>query len=420
MGNTLTRPQVGDQLTKVHLDDHHQVTIVLKGEYRGHHGPILDIAVDPFSGNLICSSAQDQTCHLWRLTTMHCVQQLRVPPSTPSHPASFPPRLRCRALQFTSTGQRLYSVWRSSVVPRTSSYVIQWHYAPSPYAAAEDNNGQHQDDQSRDERWRLASVWTRQDDDITAMALSPDDRILILGTSRGTLSAIHALSCASHRKVVSPTSGESCPMIIALAFLDPTRINPHPATTGYLLAVASKDGTLQCRRINYQPLASIPAQLKHRLAQSTAAVSLVSSVVVGLSVSLLGLWIVHPLVLPSSVVWTQGHDLDLLLVCGIISVSVVLLLLCCSKNTTTTTTPHSTASETTVVTTMQRGLWINGLVSLGFALLAAQCGNDRVNLAVVLPNVDPELKASVAMALFGGVSLLCLSGHALLSCCRRD
>lgn len=119
MGNTTTRigPSVGAQLTKINSD--RRVTIVLKAEYRGHRGRIRDIAIDGFSRNLVCTSAEDQTCHLWRLTTMSEV--FRLPIDHPRLRNSLAPRTQFRAMVFHSTGSRLYVALSA---PRGSNFVV--------------------------------------------------------------------------------------------------------------------------------------------------------------------------------------------------------------------------------------------------------------------------------------------------------
>lgn len=255
---------------------------------------------------------------------------------------------------------------------------------------------------------------------ITTLALSPDDRVLTVGTSSGLVSAWCALTLTCHRKCCSRHAFA----ITSLVFLSQRDINPDPETQGYLLASSSADATLRTSRINYLPLESVWTQLGRRLLGFLKFCWTLGAAFILTLQTLVGVWVFQDLIVvptrlrdsmimedllslfrkPVSTNLNHLENQDLISV-----VMMVLATLVCIWIS------HKQQRAKSLGETLRLGLWLNGLVALGLTLVACQCSSDRVNLALVLPQVDPELKASIATAVFGGFSLACLGGFSLLS-----
>lgn len=106
-------PVVGNQLTN------EGTTVMLSYEYRGHGNRIRQIDVDTFSRNLVATSSQDQTCHLWRLSDMQRVHRFEMK----DIPIELAPKSQYRCLRFADAGQTLYTVLSP---PRGASIVVRW------------------------------------------------------------------------------------------------------------------------------------------------------------------------------------------------------------------------------------------------------------------------------------------------------
>jgi WD40 repeat protein len=113
--------KVGDTATR------EDVCVTLLKEYRCHGKRIKSISVDGFSRNLVVSTSEDQSCHLWRLTEGRLLCKLSLESAIRSlnspNITSIPPRIQFRCAVFSRDGNFLYTVLSR---PKGASLLVKW------------------------------------------------------------------------------------------------------------------------------------------------------------------------------------------------------------------------------------------------------------------------------------------------------
>ncbi|KAF0693884.1 Aste57867_15197 [Aphanomyces stellatus] len=117
-----TLPAVGDRVI------HGSTVATLTREYRGHTKRIKQIHVDNFSRNMVVTSDEAASCHLWRLDSfdrffaMHATESLKtVFTKYPAPKGVHKHQFRC--VRFATNGQSLYTVLSP---PRGDAYLVKW------------------------------------------------------------------------------------------------------------------------------------------------------------------------------------------------------------------------------------------------------------------------------------------------------
>lgn len=121
---TEERPKLGDCV----INGNNMVT--LTREYRGHTKRIRDIDVDLSHRNLVSSSSDDQSCHLWRLAEVTPICKLFKDDALdialqrlPIKPIVGPRKHIFRCVRFSNSGRRLYTMLTPA---RGDSILIKW------------------------------------------------------------------------------------------------------------------------------------------------------------------------------------------------------------------------------------------------------------------------------------------------------
>ncbi|TDH72304.1 hypothetical protein CCR75_000759 [Bremia lactucae] len=172
-GKPVEQPKLGDCV----IHGVHMVT--LTREYRNHTKRIRDIDVDLSSRNLVVSSSEDQSCHLWRLTevTPICkfskddaldiaLQRLRKTPIVGLRKHVF------RCVRFSKSGRRLFTLLTPA---RGDSILIKW----KPQTIAQEKADQW--------LWEVEHVAIAGDKPVASLCVSPDDRFVCTAAVTGEI-----------------------------------------------------------------------------------------------------------------------------------------------------------------------------------------------------------------------------------------
>ena len=208
----MTLPSIGNQYT------HETNSIMLMHEYRGHTQRIRQIAVEPFTRNLIATSAEDQSCHLWRLADIQRVHKFQPPPRL-----EIAPRAQFRCLLFADHGQTLYTVMSPS---RGTSHVLKWK-PQDPI-------------QIRDDVWPwhcTASLPISEASPVVTIAVSGSHRLLAVGSAAGEVSVLRCDTMEVHKRCVGHDFA-----VTGLAFVAKTEAE-------YVLISAGADSAVMGHRV---------------------------------------------------------------------------------------------------------------------------------------------------------------------------
>ncbi|TYZ59426.1 hypothetical protein PybrP1_001047 [[Pythium] brassicae (nom. inval.)] len=183
------QPHVGDTVVSAETS----TLVTLEREYRGHAKRIRAVHVDPAHRNLVVSSSEDQSCHLWRLTESAALfqfskddaldtalQLLRRPP-----PAG-PRKHQFRCARFAPSGRFLYTVLTPA---RGDSILVKW--APETPA------------QTRDSEWRwvVAAAAVAGDKPVASLCVSDDDSFVCTAAVSGDVRVFRTETLRPYQKV---------------------------------------------------------------------------------------------------------------------------------------------------------------------------------------------------------------------------
>lgn len=172
---------------------HGQHMITLTREYRGHQKRIREIHVDPSHRNLVVSSSEDQSCHLWRLTEVTAIyrfskddaldiayQQLGL-----TIPAG-PRKHQFRCARFANDGRILYTVLTPA---RGDSILIRW----KPQTIAQTNEDHWQ--------WTVDCAAVAGDKPVASLCVSHDDKFVSCAAVSGEVRVFRAANLQAYKGI---------------------------------------------------------------------------------------------------------------------------------------------------------------------------------------------------------------------------
>lgn len=182
----LVLPKVGDAAVQGNT------VVTLTREYRGHTKRVRAVDVDPSHRNLIVSSSEDQTCHLWRLTehtpicnfskddaldTAYQLLRAKAPAGPRKH------QFRCA--RFANDGRRLYTVLTPA---RGDSILIKWK--PETIAQAKEDQW----------TWVVEAAAIAGDKPVASLCVSGDDHFVCAAAVSGDIKVFRTSTLQPYKK----------------------------------------------------------------------------------------------------------------------------------------------------------------------------------------------------------------------------
>ncbi|ETP38690.1 hypothetical protein, variant 4 [Phytophthora nicotianae P10297] len=153
--------------------------VTLTREYRGHTKRIRDIDVDLSHRNLVASSSEDQSCHLWRLTEVTPICKFSKDDALdialqrlPTKPIVGPRKHVFRCVRFSNSGRRLYTMLTPA---RGDSILIKW----KPGTIAQENEEQW--------TWVVEETAIAGEKPVASLCVSQDDRFVCAAAVTGDI-----------------------------------------------------------------------------------------------------------------------------------------------------------------------------------------------------------------------------------------
>lgn len=166
--------------------------VMLTREYRGHTKRIRDIDVDVSHRNLVASSAEDQSCHLWRLTEVTPICKFSKDDALdiafqrlPTKPTVGPRKHLFRCVRFANSGRRLYTVLTPA---RGDSILIKW----KPETIAQENEEQWS--------WVVEETAIAGDKPVASLCVSQDDRFVCAAAVTGEIKVFLTSTLQQYKK----------------------------------------------------------------------------------------------------------------------------------------------------------------------------------------------------------------------------
>ncbi|RLN14259.1 hypothetical protein BBO99_00004861 [Phytophthora kernoviae] len=183
---TSEQPKLGDSA----INGANMVT--LTREYRGHTKRIREIDVDVSHRNLVVSSSEDQSCHLWRLTEVSPICKFSKDDALdiafqrlPTKPPVGPRKHQFRCVRFANSGRRLYTVLTPA---RGDSILIKW----KPETIAQENEDQWP--------WVVEETAIAGDKPVASLCVSQDDRFVCAAAVSGEIKVFLASTLHLYKK----------------------------------------------------------------------------------------------------------------------------------------------------------------------------------------------------------------------------
>ncbi|KAG1706917.1 hypothetical protein DVH05_027767 [Phytophthora capsici] len=165
--------------------------VTLTREYRGHTKRIRDIDVDLSHRNLVTSSSEDQSCHLWRLTELTPICKFSKDDALdiafqrlPTKPTVGPRKHVFRCVRFSNSGRRLYTVLTPA---RGDSILIKW----KPETIAQENEEQW--------TWVVEHCAVAGEKPVASLCVSQDDRFVCVAAVTGEVKVFLASSFQQYK-----------------------------------------------------------------------------------------------------------------------------------------------------------------------------------------------------------------------------
>ncbi|KAG7380568.1 hypothetical protein PHYPSEUDO_007038 [Phytophthora pseudosyringae] len=165
--------------------------VMLTREYRGHSKRIRDIDVDLSHRNLVVSSSEDQSCHLWRLTELTPICKFSKDDALdiafqrlPTKPTVGPRKHLFRCVRFANSGRRLYTVLTPA---RGDSILIKW----KPETIAQENEEQWS--------WVVEKAAIAGDKPVASLCVSQDDRFVCVAAVTGEIKVFLASTLQQYK-----------------------------------------------------------------------------------------------------------------------------------------------------------------------------------------------------------------------------
>jgi WD40 repeat protein len=179
-------PKLGDSV----INESSMIT--LTREYRGHTKRIRDIDVDLSHRNLVASSSEDQTCHLWRLTEMTPICKFSKDDALdiamqrlPMKPVVGPRKHLFRCVRFANSGRRVFTVLTPA---RGDSILIKW----KPETIAQESEEQWS--------WVVEKAAIAGDKPVASLCVSQDDRFVCTAAVTGEVKVYLASTLQQYKK----------------------------------------------------------------------------------------------------------------------------------------------------------------------------------------------------------------------------
>lgn len=189
-GATLVLPRLGDAA----ISAASSTLVTLTREYRGHTKRIRAIHVDPSHRNLVVSSSEDLSCHIWRLTEASTGALFKFSKDDALDTAMallHRPRLpgvrkhQFRCARFANSGRYLYTVLTPA---RGDSVLVKWK--PATLA------------QTLDEHWPwvVDAAAIASDKPVASLCVSDDDSFVCTAAVSGDIQVFHTAALQPYRK----------------------------------------------------------------------------------------------------------------------------------------------------------------------------------------------------------------------------
>lgn len=189
-------PAMSPQLPKVGnavVSDTSNTLVTLAREYKAHTKRIRDLHVDASHRNLVVSSSEDQTCHLWRLTEDTALYQFSKDDALDiafdmlkSKPPAGPRKHQFRCARFANNGRRLYTVLTPA---RGDSILVKW----KPETIAQTSEAQW--------RWVVESVAIAGDKPVASLCVSHDDDFVCTAAVSGDIKVFRTENLQPYKKI---------------------------------------------------------------------------------------------------------------------------------------------------------------------------------------------------------------------------
>lgn len=189
-------PVVPPQLPKkgdVVVSDTSNTIMTLTREYKAHTKRIRDLHVDASHRNLVVSSSEDQTCHLWRLTEDTALYEFSKDDALDIafdmlkvKPLAGPRKHQFRCARFANNGRRLYTVLTPA---RGDSILVKW----KPETIAQTSEAQW--------RWVVESVAIAGDKPVASLCVSQDDDFVCTAAVSGDIKVFRTENLQPYKKI---------------------------------------------------------------------------------------------------------------------------------------------------------------------------------------------------------------------------
>ncbi|KAJ0401060.1 hypothetical protein P43SY_005080 [Pythium insidiosum] len=201
---TVENPKLGDSVV------HGDCVVTLVREYRGHTKRIREIHVEPSHRNLVVSSSEDQSCHLWRLSESSAIYKLSKDDAIDEayqrlslKPLTGPRKHQFRCVRFSNDGRALFTVLTPA---RGDTLLLKW--TPSTLTQTREAEWQ----------WVLSAAIVAGDRPIASLCVSADDRFVSTGAVPGEVRVYLASDLRPYQK---RSIGEHSFAITGMGFVPP-------------------------------------------------------------------------------------------------------------------------------------------------------------------------------------------------------
>lgn len=185
--SVIETPKVGD----VAVGGNAMVT--LTREYCGHTKRIRGVNVDLSHRNLVVSSSEDQSCHLWRLTEDAPIWKFSKDDALdlafqtlPTKSLPGPRKHQFRCVQFANNGRTLYTVLTPA---RGDSILLKW----VPESITQENTEQW--------RWVVDASAIAGDKPVASLCVSQDDKFVCTAAVSGDMKVFLASTLQPYKKI---------------------------------------------------------------------------------------------------------------------------------------------------------------------------------------------------------------------------
>ncbi|GLE02649.1 hypothetical protein PINS_up011490 [Pythium insidiosum] len=220
---TVESPKIGDSVV------HGDCVVTLTREYRGHTKRIREIHVEPSHRNLVVSSSEDQSCHLWRLSENNAIYTLSKDDAIDEayqrlnlKPLTGPRKHQFRCVRFSNDGRALFTVLTPA---RGDTLLLKW--TPSTLTQTREAEWQ----------WVLSAAIVAGDRPIASLCVSADDRFVSTGAVPGEVRVYLASDLRPYKK---QSTGEHSFAITGMGFVPPVGASSNSTTLHVVTGSADK------------------------------------------------------------------------------------------------------------------------------------------------------------------------------------